>query len=187
MPDVSNYVERYDDESRRIEPFQQRPEWREWLGRMASELEDFFADVVPDLPEDPWTDAGLRAAEAAALRVFPDLAAADPDRRGSNRRLIDQFSRYLGEGLVRRFEGRWLLVDLDPDELQPAVGLPYASIYFGVRGSVTMAADRRTGSEWSKIFQYQDEDYRNWVEAGRPAPALWQKTLDDAFLGELGL
>ncbi|MBO0827510.1 MAG: hypothetical protein J2P24_06990 [Streptosporangiales bacterium] len=177
-----DYAEAYEQEQRRIAPFQQRPEWRDWLAGMDAALAGFFDRVVPDMPADPWSEEGLRHAEAAALERFPDADSADPETAQAGADVIDGFRRYLGELLVRRFEGAWVYVDLGATGLVPAVALPYSPEYFDVGGALTMAVQRRTGGEWSAVHRFQREDHDAWVGAGRPEPPVWQQMQDDEAL-----
>jgi hypothetical protein len=175
---MSEYVEAYEREKRRIEPFQQRPEWLEWMAGMDAGLAEFFR-LVPDLPEDPWSTDGARQAEAAALKIFPDMPSASTERTPGNLHLIDPFRRFLGELMVRRFDGDWVNIDFDRG-LGPAVRLPYASPYVDLSGTLTAAMARRTGDMWAAIVSRQTAAHAKWVEAGRPEPPLWFQMRDEA-------
>lgn len=176
MPDYAKLIEQ---ELRRIEPFQERPEWQQWLAGMEAGLAE-LSRLVPDLPADPWTEEGARRAEAAALRTFPSWELADPDQSPGNLHLIDPFRRYLGELFVRRFDGTWIFVDIENGHApEPAVRVPYSEFYFDVTSTLTMAVHRRTGEEWAFIVRCQTEDHQKWVDAGRPEPAVWAQMLED--------
>lgn len=170
MPDYAQQRER---EIARREPFQQRPEWKDWLSRQDDGLEDFFTRVVPDMPADPYSAEGLRHAESAALKIFPDSKAASPTRSPENLDRIDPFQRYLGEVYIRCFEGHWLNLADTPGEVEPAVETPYGETYHQVRTALTRAMSRRTGEEWAVLFGNQLAIYQRWQRAGRPALADW--------------
>ncbi|WP_330229018.1 hypothetical protein OHA40_23365 [Nocardia sp. NBC_00508] len=159
---------------------QQDPRWVRWLDRMTDEINHFLTITVPDMPESPWTAEGLRHAEAVALRIFPTMESVDLPE---NRHLADQFHRYLGEVFRRNFEGEWYNVPEhdDPQRTRgfgPVVRRPFNELYFTVVSQLTAAMYRRTGTEWSRIFEFSAEDYADWQSAGRPSLDEWMKIRD---------
>ncbi|WP_330229025.1 hypothetical protein OHA40_23400 [Nocardia sp. NBC_00508] len=158
-------------ELERIAADQQDPHWMEWLSHMSERIDQFLNVTVPDMPDNPWSDEGLNHAEAAALRIFPTMESVDLPE---NRDISDQFHSYIGEVFRRNFEGEWRNVpDYDDDDhpkgFGPVIRLPYNPEYLAVFQLLTATMFRRTGSQWSRIFGYQAEDYETW-KAGRTSP-----------------
>ena len=116
---------------------------------------EFLAGDVPGMPDDPYTVAGLRAAEAEALRRFAsvsEMLAAD------NRAMLDKFVRYVGETFVR-LGGEWTNKPL-VDNGKPYVGVrfPWREHTLEVPTLVTSAAARRTGDRWARVYVMAQED-----------------------------
>ncbi|RCK70245.1 hypothetical protein DT076_06150 [Desertihabitans brevis] len=162
----------------------QDPEWVEWASFMRASLHSFFTEVVPDMPDDPWGEEGLRHAEQAALRLYPDIRSAEPSATPQNFATSDPMHRYLGEVFIRRLDGRWVNLDADdghgPD---PAVGLPYTAEATSVRVLLNQAADQRTGDVWLTEYRRHVEQHGAWVAAGRPGYLDWVRVHGDPIAG----
>ncbi|WP_406267329.1 hypothetical protein OH799_22125 [Nocardia sp. NBC_00881] len=120
-------------------------------------------------------------AEAAALLIFPTMESVDLPE---NREIADQFHRYIGEVFRRNFEGEWYNVPEcdDPQRTHgfgPVVRRPFNELYLTVISQLTTAMHRRTGTEWSRIFEFSAEDYTSWQNAGRPPLSEWMKIRDE--------
>jgi hypothetical protein len=118
--------------------------------------EDFLVFDVEDMPDDPFTEEGLRVAEAEALRRFPDSATA---LAPENREQSDKFIRFIGEVFVRSLGGEWTN---DPGFGQ---GGAYLGVQFpGMEGSLevptlfTSALRRRDGESWAFVYRNRAED-----------------------------
>ncbi|WP_433577533.1 hypothetical protein [Nocardia brasiliensis] len=149
---------------------QHDPRWLEWLGEMDDQIAGFLAETMSDMPDDPWTVEGLSCAERAALELFADADAAEAaEQRG----MVDRFARFVGEVFRRNFEGRWYN-NTDADDqgrgFGPALREGYNPAYLEPVRLVFAALDRRTGSEWARVFGYSEKRYAEWVATGRPQP-----------------
>ena len=144
MPNTGEEIEA---ERKRLAPLQQRPEWLEWLAGMESGLETFFTQIVPNMPDDPWTEEGMRVAEAAALEYFPDKDSANARKTPENLQVIDSFVRYLGEVSVRCFEGVWMCGVDEGGEPEQLIVEPYSTVEVPIRARLTATMRRRTGHE----------------------------------------
>ena len=115
---------------------------------------EFLIFDVDGMPDDPYTEEGLRIAEAEALRRFPDLASA---RAPENAAMFDKFVRFLGETLVRRLNGEWTN-DAGMDREVPYIGvqIPEMSISTNIPLLVTSAMARRTGDRWAFVLRAQE-------------------------------
>ncbi|MGW4848903.1 hypothetical protein [Nocardia brasiliensis] len=159
-------------ELKQIERDQNDPKWLEWVApeNMNAQLDAFLNETVPDMPDDPWSAQGLDHAERAALSIFPTV---DSTLVPENRAVADQFHRFIGEVFRRNFEGVWRNVPSFDDAKRsrgfgPVIRRPFAEFYLGVVPALTTAIDRKTSTTWAQGFRYSEEDYRVWVEAGRP-------------------
>ncbi|WP_024805633.1 hypothetical protein [Nocardia sp. BMG51109] len=164
-----------DAELEQQERDQQDPKWLEWVQpeRMNAQIDKFLNETVPDMPDNPWSAEGLDHAERAALAIFPDINAT---KKPENRDVADQFHRYIGEVFRRSFEGSWYNVPDSDDRghgFEPAIRLPYTDIYSEVISNLTVAVHRKTGKEWSWIFDRNKESYAEWVQGGRLPLSQW--------------
>jgi hypothetical protein len=156
---------------RQIERDQQDPKFLEWLAGMDDGLATFFADDVPDMPENPFSAEGLRHAEEVAIRWF--WRRNPIDREWPEREL--RFQRFVGETLIRSFEGRWKYIDMRGHGHFPVVSLPSNPLYYELDLLVDQAVTKKSGEAWARIFGYAAEDHADWVAAGRLPPREWEK------------
>lgn len=138
---------------------QTRSEWfAAWLSMNDFVIEDqFFVDDVPNMPDNPYSEGGLRVAEAAALASFTDTQQVlAPD----NRELFDRYLRYLGETFVRALGFIWTNTPKAFDDGKPfvAVGNDQIDVQIEIPPLLTSAVARRTGDEWAFIFRNTAED-----------------------------
>jgi hypothetical protein len=111
-------------------------------------------------------------------RFFESAAEAElSDKAG----LVDRFYRFIGEGLVRRFEGKWVRLLKQPDSRKkdapfwPVVQLPFNPEYYGIPGLFDAAVKYRTGDEWASLYGRAEQQYRRWVKAFRPSMDEWME------------
>lgn len=171
MPDYAKLIEQ---ETKRREPWQQRPEFKEWMAGMEKGLDHFFNHLVPDMPDDPYSVEGLRHAEATLLRLFPDGAAMSEETNPADGPAVDAFLRYLGQVYVARLEGRWMWMDMtDEGDFRPIIRLPCYPHDRYVAQLLADAADLRTGDRLATSFETDLGEYQDWQRAGRPGPNEW--------------
>ncbi|MEU8897269.1 hypothetical protein [Nocardia sp. NPDC048505] len=79
--------------------------WLEWVApqRFTEQLNRFFTETVPEMPDDPFTVEGLDRAEAVWRVLWPSRKAPFPDPD-----IADQFIRYIGETYRRTLGGEWI-------------------------------------------------------------------------------
>jgi hypothetical protein len=115
--------------------------------------EDFLVNDVPDMPTDPYTEEGVRAAEAEALRRFRD---ADDALAPQNRELYDKFVRFLGEAIIHGVGGEWTDRPMvDDGKAYLGIRFPWREETLTIPTLVTAALNRRTGEEWAFVFRTQ--------------------------------
>ncbi|MFF0488067.1 hypothetical protein ACFYTQ_03505 [Nocardia sp. NPDC004068] len=174
LGDLRRYTE---TELEQFERDQRDSKWLEWVApeQMQSQLRKFFAETVPNMPEDPWSPEGLDRAEHAALSIFPTVQAVTAPE---SRDVADRFHRFIGEVFRRNFEGIWCNVPSydDPERRRgfgPVIARPFAEFYLAVIPALTTAIDRQQGTIWSQSFRYSKEDHEAWINGGRLPLAEW--------------
>ncbi|AKU14754.1 hypothetical protein [Luteipulveratus mongoliensis] len=155
------------EELAQMERDQQDPEFVAWLAAMDEDLRVFFEQDVPDMPENPWSEEGLRHAEQAAVSFFWAHDLDWPEREV-------RFARYLGEVFTRSFEGSWKWIDVRGDGKAPVVRRPSMPNYFEVANQVRAAVSERSGETWAELFRNTRRFHDAWVAAGRLAPQDWE-------------
>lgn len=134
-----------------------------WMDMMEYQVEMFLTMELDGLPDDPFTREGLAVAEAALLSAFPDTDAL---RQPESFDLWDGYARFLGETLVRRFGGKWVNVpDVEGDGSTPGVLKPHNPNFIEVFNTVYATVHRRTGREWSKLYDYAVMDAEDAARA----------------------
>lgn len=124
---------------------------------------EFLAGDVPDMPDDPFSEAGLRAAEAEALRRFPDI---DTALAPHNREMYDKFVRFIGEVFVRDLGGQWTNRPLvDDGRAYIGIKFPWDPETLEIPTLFTSALARRTGEQWAFVYRNMRED-RDRAQAG---------------------
>lgn len=124
---------------------------------------EFLAGDVPNLPDDPYTEAGLRAAEAEALRRFPDSETALAQH---NRAMYDKFVRFIGEVFVRSLGGQWTnKAPHDSGKAYLGVKMPWDDEPLTIPTLFTSALARRTGEQWAFVYRNMREDWEK-ADAG---------------------
>jgi hypothetical protein len=123
-----------------------------WLAMMDYLVEDdFLVFDVDDMPEDPYSEAGLRIAEAAALRSF---ATIEDVLAPGNRELYDKFVRFIGQTFVRALGFRWTNVPVtDNGTAYLGIENPAIKTALEVATLLTSAVARRSGDEWAFVFR----------------------------------
>jgi hypothetical protein len=133
-----------------------------WLAKTEYLLEGEFLDGdVTGMPENPYTEEGLRIAEAEALRRFASSAEI---REPANREMYGKFMRYVGETFVQALGAEWTSSPM-VDDGKPYIGLryPWKPKTVNVATLVTSALARRSGDQWAFVFRMADEDRRAWL------------------------
>lgn len=118
--------------------------------------EEFLLFDVDDMPDEPFTEAGLRVAEAEALRRFPDAASA---LTAGNREQSDKFIRFLGQAFVRGLGGEWT------NDARNGTDRAFLGVRFdGLERIITpptlftAALARRSGGEWAFVYRQAAKD-----------------------------
>lgn len=118
--------------------------------------EDFLVFDVSGMPDDPFSEDGLRVAEAEALRRFADSEEA---LAPANRELFDKFVRFVGEAFVRGIGGEWTNRPyVDDGRAYLGLRFPWTEYTLTMPTLVTAALARRTGEEWAFVYRCQLED-----------------------------
>lgn len=128
-----------------------------WMAMMDHLVEDDFLTFdVEGMPEDPYSEEGLRVAEAEALRRFdgPTTALA-----AENREMYDKFVRFVGEAFVRGLGGQWTNVPMvDDGKAYLGIRFPWRRETLTIPTLFTSALHRRTGEEWAFVYRNMRED-----------------------------
>ncbi|MEV0766225.1 hypothetical protein [Nocardia sp. NPDC050435] len=143
-------------EQERHEADQHSVEWLEWVApqRFTEQLNRFFTETVPDMPEDPYTVEGLDAAEAAQLRLWPAADGSEPDQE-----VLDQFIRYIGETYRRTLGGEWINLAQWSSHvprlrtLHPIIRADYSELGIVPAQSVAIADEERTGRAYREFYE----------------------------------
>lgn len=146
----------------RIAADQRRPEFQEWLASMDSELNTFFTEDLPGLPENPYTSEGLHQVE--------EFANADFHDRESKRNwwdLSNRIERYIGELLVRTLEGEWKYINVTGEGLIPVVQTPFRMSYFEPEVLLSGALGGESYAALTKIYERASASHAAWIEHGR--------------------
>jgi hypothetical protein len=113
--------------------------------------DDFLVNDVDGMPSDPFSEEGLRVAEAEALRRFDD---ADQALAPENRELYDKFVRFIGEAIIRGVGGEWTNRPLvDDGKAYLGIRFPWRKETLTVPTLFTAALARRTGEEWAFVYR----------------------------------
>jgi hypothetical protein len=117
--------------------------------------EDFLVFDIDAMPDDPYTEDGLRVVEAAALERFPDVdSALAPE----NREAFDKFVRYLGTAFVQGLGGQWTNKPLTDDgRAFIGVRFPWVETPLNIPTMITAAITRRSGDEWAFVWRRQQK------------------------------
>jgi hypothetical protein len=165
----SDDVEYTQAELRQRELDQQNPQFLAWLSRMDDELALFFERDVPDMPADPFTEEGLRRAEAAAIRLFWHRTPED----GPFAYRKERFERFIGEVFVRKVEGKWMWINVSVHGHAPVVSRPATPLYLEPDGQLSQSLTEKCTDGWTFVFRNSVESYEAWKAAGRLPPKDW--------------
>lgn len=117
---------------------------------------ELLAGDVPGMPDDPYTEEGLRVAEADALRRFSSVAELVAP---TNRDMLDKFVRYVGQTFVRGLGGQWTNRPLvDTGRAYVGISFPWREHTLEIPTLVTSAIARRTGDRWARVYTMAQED-----------------------------
>jgi hypothetical protein len=151
MPDQSP-TSREGDAGSRDEGF------RAWLAMNDYLLDCEFLDGdVRGMPDDPYSEVGLRVAEAEMLRRFSGI---DDVLAPANSEMFDKFIRFVGAAFVNGLGFRWTNKPAGHDDGRAyiAVEMPSIDTQLSIPSLVTAAADRRTGEYWAFVYRNMRED-----------------------------
>lgn len=132
--------------------------FRAWLAMNDYLLDcEFLAGDVAGMPDDPYSEAGLRVAEAEMLRRF---SSVDDALAPANREMFNKFIRFVGAAFVNGLGFQWTNkpVGYDDGEAYIAVEMPSIDTQLSIPSLVTSAAKRRTGDKWAFVFRNMRED-----------------------------
>lgn len=146
---------------------QEDPRTKAWIEAIALGIELYeidFKDIIPDLPDEMFSDEAIVIAERAFLARYPDRVALDQDESG-----LWNFVKYYGQAFVERLECQWVWqpkVKGFWDFESPAIERPWpVTTLLPLFTIMTSTVYRRTGEEWIFIFRNQREDYLQWKSA----------------------
>lgn len=113
--------------------------------------DDFLVNDVDGMPDNPFSEEGLRVAEAEALRRFGD---ADQALAPENREVYDKFLRFIGEAIIRGVGGEWTNRPLvDDGKAYLGLRFPWRRETLTIPTLFTAALGRRTGEEWAFVYR----------------------------------
>jgi hypothetical protein len=113
--------------------------------------DDFLVNDVDAMPDNPFSEEGLRVAEAEALRRFDD---AEQALAPENRELYDKFVRFIGEAIIRGIGGEWTNRPLvDDGKAYLGLRFPWRKETLTIPTLFTAALSRRTGEEWAFVYR----------------------------------
>ncbi len=127
--------------------------FRAWLAMSDYLLDcEFLAGDVVGVPDDPYSEVGLRVAEAEMLRRFSGI---DDALTPANSDMFDKFIRFVGAAFVNGLGFQWTSKPAGHDDGRAyiAVEMPGINTQLSIPSLVTAAADRRTGDEWEFVFR----------------------------------
>lgn len=117
---------------------------------------EFLAGDVPGMPDDAFSEQGLRVAEAEALRRFANASDA---LAPSNREMYDKFVRFIGEVFARTLGGAWTNKPaVDDGSAYLGVRFPWRTDPLTIPTLFTSALHRRTGDQWAFVYRNARED-----------------------------
>lgn len=151
--------------------------FRSWLTTQHAAMEhQFIVADVPELQGHQYTREGVIVAERAALGHFAGQRQAFDDE---NLPLAMRFVYFLGEAVRRHTEGTWVVLPKQGvgQVAVQAVDLPFRMGFFKPINLLQMALALRTGQELVRVFDYEVEGHRIWVDSGRqPRPRPTDET-----------
>lgn len=126
-----------------------------WEFRSLRFIEEQMAARIPGIDlEEPWADESLRAAEAEFIKGFTHAGDMSSD-------VFEEYQMYLGEGLIRAFEGRWahLSAELLGETGKAGRGIAYRRMeHVDVTdGMIGFALAERSGEWWASVFRSNRE------------------------------
>ena len=157
-------------DAQRDERFQGWLRWR----RIGHDIgfDDFDVSDIVYMGQD-FTRDGLSEVETRLLEHFPkekwNVRALRDDQEFNT---AMQVAWYVGQVYVENLEGVWVSFprpDISPTAGKPLVDLPDDNIgFFDPVRQVMNAISRRTGDQWTKVYDTQERKYQKWVSEGRP-------------------
>jgi hypothetical protein len=113
--------------------------------------DDFLVFDVSGMPDNPYSEDGLRVAEAEALRRFDSI---NQGLALENRELYDKFVRFIGQAIIRSVGGEWTNRPLvDDGKAYLGLRFPWRNETLTVPTLFTAALARRTGEEWAFVHR----------------------------------
>ncbi|MGI9092891.1 MAG: hypothetical protein ACR2FF_05515 [Mycobacteriales bacterium] len=131
--------------------------FQSWLAMNDYLIEcEFLVYDVEGMPENPYSEQGLRVAEADFLRRF---ASAEDMLTPENREMFGKFIRFVGEVFVHALGFGWTNKPTAFDDGKPYLGIEHPAVgQIDVPRSVTAAVYRRSADEWGFVFRNMKED-----------------------------
>lgn len=117
---------------------------------------EFLAGDVRGMPDDPYSEAGLRVAESEMLRRF---SSTEDALAPANREMFDKFIRFVGAAFVNGLGFQWTNKPIGYDDGKAYIAVEMSSIdtQLSIPSLVTSAAKRRTGEKWAFVFRNMQE------------------------------
>ncbi|WP_067573620.1 hypothetical protein [Nocardia acidivorans] len=157
---------------------QRDPEFLAWLAAMDAELDRLVREDAPELGklDSPWTAEGLQVIAQTALRQLPDFAAAP--LAGEPFERFQRFARGIGHIFRTCCDGQWkyaVTVSLpgEADRPVPVVEIASSPVWFDPQTMLAYVLFDHTDTILLDAFEHATTDHREWIAAGRPAPAEW--------------
>lgn len=145
---------------------QSNEQFQGWLKMQEAVMEiEFPYYDLPDVRETMFTKDSLAIVEQKLLGLYDNHRSAfAPDNIHTTMR----YAYYVGETFRRACEGDWVNVPI-ADDFIPAIDFPMREAMIRPADLIKGAVNRRGGSDLITIFGLAERDYREWVDAGRPA------------------
>ncbi len=138
-----------------------------WLALREAEFEighGFDPDF--DFSELSFSRDGLQIAEKWALKLWGESSSSayGPESEADKKLQRAQITYFIGETFVRAYGGKWIFaVDGSRRGWSQQVQLPFMSLYLDPNTQLIIALDRRTGHEWTRVFDNLSEYHAKWV------------------------
>lgn len=148
------------------------PEFVAWVATVEPILDLEIDELIPGLGDRPWGPKELDLAGDRLLELYPPGSRSAEPLFPENVASTSRFVMVIGQAMVDNFEGKWINWPTE-DGTEPAVFFPASPLPLDLIGLVTSSVHRRTGDEWSGLFDYQQPNYDEWVAGGRLEYEEW--------------
>ncbi len=148
--------------------------FRSWLLMQDAAMQiEFTVFDVPELSGIEYTREGLEVAEKELLERFNVNSKPFSEE---NYKLGMRFVYFIGETFRRAVEGAWVALPPDPPHrpgTKSMIDAEFRSGFYDPQHMIGLALGRRTGTEFTWIFDRAVRAHQEWVDAGRPARGTW--------------